>query len=615
MAISDKKTLEVSFPFAEKRPQQNQMIDPFSQYNSVILEGPPGTGKTVAGVTGLLACQANSLGPNFYTTPTKQLVGQLVAMHPQLEPLTGRSDNPCLYYEDRGVPNIDAQESPCYSLDCPHRVDQETGMTQEPGVTPCAYLWNKFRLRREAEAAKAIIGCTTAFFLMNRTFDHRWRALDPSLVVVDEVHQLASIARRIFEYTVTDFHLTKCAYVLRQFDRKQAKLLNEFRRLLVQICRRHPSSKPALVQDTEVEIMIAMLAKFDADKIEGHVRSAIASGKLDPVGDRETIKTLENLTRGIPRMIKSLEFSLENEIYNPLNYVVCSYFQKNDVGFKGTKKKARYFLVIKPYYVAPLIKKAVGKKFIAYSATVGDPAILGYETGLKGHFVQLGSPFPSENTRVYLLRDGPNTSDKLPDKRKWAVHKALRMIAKAAKEMGEAGNRSLVVVQSETERKFFMEHAARDIELDAITYGALGEGVPARQVAEQFKSGFGTVLIGTSAQYGQGVDLPRQIAPCIFFLRPGYPPLDSPEAQFEVRRFSKNGAWARWQWRAMNEALQVRGRNIRSGEDLGVTIFVSRVFHRFLLGALPEWLKPSYMFPLRSMDEAVTETIKMLKAK
>lgn len=142
----------------------------------------------------------------------------------------------------------------------------------------------------------------------------------------------------------------------------------------------------------------------------------------------------------------------------------------------------------------------------------------------------------------------------------------------------------------------------------AISYG---NGVKPREALLEFKSGGADVLVGTVANYGEGIDLPRQIAPAIFFLRPGYPRPDDPGTVFEEKRYGSN-RWKLWNWRVIVEALQVRGRNIRSSEDLGVTIFVSQQFRRFLKVSLPEWLQSSYCGD-KQWDKIIMEAKKLLK--
>ena len=138
----------------------------------------------------------------------------------------------------------------------------------------------------------------------------------------------------------------------------------------------------------------------------------------------------------------------------------------------------------------------------------------------------------------------------------------------------------------------------------AVSYG---NGVTAREAALRFKDGEGDCLVGTAGNFGEGVDLPRQIAPVIFGFRPAYPPPDDPRTQFEERRYGNN-RWAIWNWRVMLSVLQWRGRNIRSEDDLGVTIFISQQFRRSVFAALPKTLQSSYKGNL-TLDQCVKEAM------
>ena len=44
----------------------------------------------------------------------------------------------------------------------------------------------------------------------------------------------------------------------------------------------------------------------------------------------------------------------------------------------------------------------------------------------------------------------------------------------------------------------------------------------------------------------------------------------------------------------MINALQLRGRNIRGKDDIGVSFFCSAQYGEFLFSALPDYLKPAY---------------------
>jgi Rad3-related DNA helicase len=165
----------------------------------------------------------------------------------------------------------------------------------------------------------------------------------------------------------------------------------------------------------------------------------------------------------------------------------------------------------------------------------------------------------------------------------------LRRIAKAAKRFALQGHRSLVIVASSEERDKFMM-LSKEEGLISITYG---NGLRPREAANRFRLGEGECLVGTAANYGEGLDLPRQTAPVIFYYRPSYPRPDDPATVFEERRFG-GARWKLWNWRVMVNLLQARGRNIRSETDLGVTFLISQQFRRFAFPALPKWLQPAY---------------------
>ena len=80
--------------------------------------------------------------------------------------------------------------------------------------------------------------------------------------------------------------------------------------------------------------------------------------------------------------------------------------------------------------------------------------------------------------------------------------------------------------------------------------------------------------------------------------------------QFETERFGGR-RWSVWQYRVIKEALQVRGRNIRSATDKGVTIFFDKRFQKFVYGSLPKWLQDSYVGN-KTLDECIDEALEVL---
>lgn len=603
------------FPYNRARDVQTGAMEAIANSkNGVLCEMPTGSGKTGVGIAAIRAALAERRS-GFYVTPTKVLTQQLIKEFPDVATVFGRDDYQCLYYADRGMPEVTAKDSPCISLDCEHRVHQETGETQEPGVEPCPYYQARFQALQTVDQP---VVCTTAFFLLARTLLKEWREKSPGVVFVDEVHGLANVARSIFEHTITDYHLLRVADALRKISRDQAKILikfvRKFRHLIMK--RRRPGEvelrggEKWLLKTEEIEALLAIVEEFDRGEMEKSIRRAVREGLIDPVTQRHDLKILENLVHRIPRLMQSLKYSLDDEEGDrrATNYVVAFSYREEEV--VGTQRKARYVLTLKSYYVVPVIRKALGLKdskvtVVPVSATIGDHNVLGWETGIRLPFHSFQSPFSSERTRLYVPTDCVDLSYK--QRRRDDVKKTLRRIAEMSAEFAtRGGHRSLVVVVSEEERQMFLKQAERS-QLTVMSYG---DGREARAALEAFKEGKGHVLVGTASQYGAGVDLPDGLAPVIFFLRPGYPSPKDPQAEFEKRRFG-NQCWALWKWRVMVQALQVRGRNVRSEEDVGVCFFMSKQFKQFLYAGLPEWLRPAYRGGMSSV-QAVEETLGLL---
>ncbi|MEK7150955.1 MAG: DEAD/DEAH box helicase [Patescibacteria group bacterium] len=568
--------LEAAFPsrqYPKRLANQVEALEIIgNEKGSVILEMPTGSGKTAVGYTFLKALEQQGAGPLFYVVPTKTLVEQVHQLHPDVTVAYGRHEHPCLYYDDQPK----ADEIPCSMLvDCAHRVDQETGETFEPGATLCPYLLQKYQAKQSG-----IVVCTSAFYLFTQLFSREWG--EPAGLVIDEAHRLPQTVRGLLSYEISDLHLWRAVNLLAFMDEEQAANLERFTKKMIHLVRRKASRASTLLEDHEIADLLDELAQVDPQKVRKAVAQAVQTGVIDTLEQRETLRKLELLTYNLRRYIHSLEYSLPSQGRHPLNYTYA-YFRTDLIG----NEKAQHWLFIKSYYVAPIIKRILSPRTLAFSATIGDPEIFQYETGIKAPAYALGSDFPAGNTRVFLPKDTPNLAVK--GRIRAEPTKVLRRVAKACKSFAKSGMRSLVVVVSNVEREKFLRLCAEE-EVNVLSYG--GEVAP-KDVAARFKAGEGDVLVGTVSNYGEGVDLPKSIAPVIFFLRPSYPNPRDPGTLFEERRFGSM-RWRLWNWRVMLEALQVRGRNVRSSADVGVTFFISQQFRRFLYGALPEWLRESY---------------------
>lgn len=591
---------------------QKQQLDILSEKyrpgrsNVFIFESPTGSGKTAVEYTIAKAIEETQGGPVFIITPNKTLVQQISTLHPDVKVAYGRHEHPCLYYEIKEMlnpryvselyakPNLRADEIPCLTLkDCPHRVHQVTGDTYENGAFRCPYYQQKFEAKQGG-----IVVSTMAFYLFTQLFSKEFPR--PHVLVIDEAHQIARVVRSCLSYEITDYHLGRSSELLEKIEaHDEANQLKAFYKKMIHIIKRKPSRKNTMLDDSELQELIDVLKRINTTALEMQIQQAIKQGKINVKEDRETLKKIEELIHDIWRYLLSFELSLETEERNPLNYTYAYYKEE-----KEGKEKAQYRLVIKAYYVAPLIRKILSPFTVAFSATIGDADIYGFETGIRGQFESFGSDFPVENTRIFMPSDTPNLAMK--ERKKGQPTRILREMVKTCKRFAKKGLRSLVVLVSNAELDKF-KMLSQEEGLDSISYG---NGISPKDAALSFKEGNGDVLVGTVANYGEGVDLPKQIAPIIFFLRPAYPSPHDPATIFEEKRF-RNMRWALWNWRVMMEALQVRGRNIRSAKDLGVTFFISQQFRRFVYASLPHWLSKAYVRD-KTFDECVEETEKLL---
>jgi len=584
-----------NFPSKYPRPKDHQVeaLRLISKENGLaMLELPTGTGKTAIGYTFLKTVSKSSKEPVFYLVHTKTLVEQIQNLHPDVKVIYGRQEHPCLFYKD----DANGAEITCSNLlPCPHRLNQNTGETDEVGVEPCPYDKQNYEAKKGG-----VVACTTAFYLFSTLFAKKFEI--PDALVIDEVHKLATTVRQCLSYQISDWHLSRAIDLLKLYEPEQAKHLRQFLNTMVHVIKKRPAQQKGILKPEEIQKLMDVIGEVDQSKITRAISSAIKAGLIDPKTEPDLLDKLDVLIYDVARYGKSFSFSVPNDNRHPLNYTYA-YYRKDLL--RG--ERVQYTLVIKSYYVAPLIRKILSPSTVAYSATIGEPQILTFETGFEAPFQSLPSDFPASNTRIYMPTDTPDLSAK--GMKKGDKGKALKRVAKACRRFNQNGFRCLVVVISNEEKDRFLG-ICNELGVKTISYG---NGVPAREAASRFKEGEGDVLVGTAAHYAEGVDLPKSIAPVIFFLRPGYPNPKDPGSVFEERRFGSQ-RWKIWNWRVMIEALQVRGRNIRSAKDVGVTIFVSQQFRRFLFGALPKYLQASYRGDF-NFDKTVADSLKVLKGE
>ena len=558
----------------------------------VVHELPVGIGKTALGYTFLQSRGTREGEQRFYLTPNKTQVEQVQQLFPDMHAVFGRNEYPCFYYEE----DFKADEIPCSLLgDCSHRVNQETGETYTRGAAPCPYLRDKYLARHSGR----IVVATHAFYLYAVLFSD---AFVPRAVVIDEVHQFAQSIRSVLSSDLTDWKIERAMEAIEETSPRQCEKIAAFLASMKRTVKRYALGQETLLEEAQVKRLYDVLIDIDANRLESDARSAVSSGRIDPMREREVLKQVEDIARSVRRFQHSLRFAMKGATERgfPLNFVIA--YGKTEM---GERDRVQYRLTIRDYYVVPIIRKILPPDVYAFSGTIADEEVLAFETGIRGSFLSVPSNFPSDNARIYMPQDTASLSFKKRKRRD--KNKMLRMIARAAKQFAGKKLRSLVIVVSNEERLKFLEFAKAE-GLETLSYNS---GMPARECARRFRDGEGECLVGTTSNFGEGLDLPAQTAPIIFYYRPAYPRPDDPQTIFETRRFGEQKVWRLWRWRVMVELLQVRGRNIRSETDLGVTFLISQQFRDFAFKTLPGWVKTAYRGQL-TFQQCVEDAEKLL---
>ncbi len=586
----------------------------------VVIEAPTGVGKSAVEYAALKAAAKHADGqPMFWIVPTKALVDQFKDDFPGLRIIYGSNEIPCMFaaegfdpetlhpttqdglevlYHDPKATRRD--DVPCTMLEaCGHRVNLDTGETKVHGATRCPFYQQMY----EAKSG-GIILCTMSFYLFERLFVQRFG--DPAALVIDEAHRISDVIRFSLSFDITDWNLKQAVEMLERIEAEaEAKSVRQFLQTLRRItkARKRRPYEEYLLDEKEISRLLDVLQDLDTKELERKIREAVRAGKIKPKTEFGVMQKLQALTQNLRRYTSSLEYAIGTEKRRPLNYV-CAFYRTEH----GEEQRVQHKLVVRAHYVAPLVQRCLLAPFtLACSATIGKPETFAMDTGIEGTTASISSPFPVENTRLYLPTDVWDLSYQAKGSKRNKT-RTLRRIAQACRLFASKGHRCLVVVISNEERLKFLELAEEE-NVYAVSYR---NGTTAKDAVRLFREGGeGDVLVGTAANYAEGIDLPAQMAPVVFFLKPGYENPNSAMAQFELRRFPGSRVRKLRQWRVMLKALQVRGRNVRSPEDLGVTFFMNQQFRSFLRGSLPDWLKPAYRGDL-SFDKAVENALELL---
>lgn len=567
------------------------------------LEIQTGGGKTAMAVA-LARCARSNSKHCIVVTPTKTVLDQIHRRFPDDFTIgVGKNDFPCFLFEKKkegltrdSKTKFTAGEIPhAICKKCPHFVSRETGATNEEGALKCPYYEQGYAV---AHTKKPVLA-TLAFYLFKRLFSKDFP--EPDLLVIDEAHRVPETVRSALSYDITDWHLEKAVELLKAVEEHEAaSALEHFRERLIKIVKSVDCG--TLLKAAQITELLEILQTVDGKALERSVARAIRADALDAEDNMEVFKKVEGVVLNLRRYIRSLEFSLPLADRGALAFVYAYHTEEEHQKNKRVLRK----LVVCSHRVSGLVNKCLlGKETVALSATIGDGSIFAQESGITLPFLSIPPSFPAEHTAIYMPTDTPNLA--YNERKPGAVTNVMRRMARATKKLAGKGIRSLHITIANHEREKLLS-LMKEEGVNAISYG---NGVTARGAAERFKNGEGDCLVGTGAHFSEGVDLPKQIAPAIFVLRPPYPPIKEPRSQFEMQRYGTN-LWAIWNWRVRLFILQVRGRNVRNTEDLGVVFFISQQFRRGVFAALPKTLQQSYKGDL-TLDQCVKHAIELVK--
>ncbi|MDP3661675.1 MAG: DEAD/DEAH box helicase family protein, partial [bacterium] len=398
--------LKSQFPKGEiykdgMRAEQEAAFRFIAKHGSSVHELWTGVGKTEIAAT-LAKTAAKHFQKCVVTVPTKTIADQYRERFPDVFTLAfGRNDFPCFLYE-RDKTNLTRDSKTKFKADeipytvcksCPHYVDQETGKVAEEGALACPY----YLQSHQAKVSRKPVLTTFAFYLFKRLFSKDFP--EPDLLVIDEGHRVPELVRSALSYDITDWHLEQAISILEKVEEHEtAAALEHFRKRMIEIVRK---KHRVLLDAEEIGALIKILETIDAHALARSVAKAIKSDAVEAEDNLEIFKKVEGVALNLRRYIRSLEFSLPLANRGALAYTYAYHETEKTKHQKTTDK-----LVVCSHYVAALVEKCLlGKTTIALSATIGDSAIFGQESGINFPFLSLPPSFPPENTAVYMPTD------------------------------------------------------------------------------------------------------------------------------------------------------------------------------------------------------------------
>lgn len=220
-----------------------------------------------------------------------------------------------------------------------------------------------------------------------------------------------------------------------------------------------------------------------------------------------------------------------------------------------------------------------GRKRLVTSATIIDPEMFTYYTGLKGKtlFIRVPHSIPAERRPIIYKPIAKMTKDNRDDK-------AYKEIAQAIEEIAEMHKGENGIIHAHSYE--IAREIAKRLKLEGFKV-LVHDSKTREQVYKEFLNGNGNKVM-IAVGFGRGIDLKYDLARWQIITKIPYPDQsDIRVYELWVRR--KRWDWARWN--AIKTLVQMYGRIVRAEDDYGVTYILDKSFESLMKyrKMFPEW--------------------------
>lgn len=412
------------------------------------------------------------------------------------------------------------------------------------------------------------------------------------LVVLDESHELATVARKFFGFELRASAVFRMARVLKKEEATEdlgSVLEGLWETLLHDLNRYCVDQRNGNMHRTWVEEATSLLGVLR--KIVDHWDAETSAAKrrlldLAEVPDEEPMKKAarrhakaceRHYSRAEKTMVNLVWFvglQADPETHSPMAYWLEGY---------DNPEKARDFSVAKltlsaqPIDVSRYLKDSLyaeARSVIMTSATLatgkGDFRFVREETGFEGEGLQVPSPFDYAKQAMLVVPD-KHEMPVAPGDNAFVEHAAKL----TRKIVDHAQGRTLMLYTSWRNLR-----GVREKLTPGFPYTLLSQGNgPVHELVRKFKEETSSCLMGVASLW-TGLDVPGEALVCVVVDKLPFPPKDDPIMDWLERNQGMDWAFAKYMLpKALIALRQGVGRLIRSKTDYGVVVLLDKRIH------------------------------------